>query len=68
MRRQLTPSAVIKNKWKEVFIRYVFVRGLPDYPDEFYLQSGLMICVSFKNVKRMIELLGEGKRYFDIRR
>ena len=42
--------------------------GLPDYPDEFYLQSGVDDMRKALKRERMIELMGEGKRYFDIRR
>ena len=42
--------------------------GLPDYPDEFYLQSGVDDMRKALKRERMIEFMGEGKRYFDIRR
>ena len=42
--------------------------GLPDYPDEFYMQSGVDDMRKALKRERMIELMGEGKRYFDIRR
>ena len=35
--------------------------GLPDYPDEFYLQSGVDDMRKALKRERMIELMGEGK-------
>lgn len=40
--------------------------GLPDYSDEIYADADKM-RISLKR-ERMIELMGEGKRYFDLRR
>lgn len=40
--------------------------GLPDYADEVYQNANLMRQTLKR--ERMIELMGEGKRYFDLRR
>lgn len=42
--------------------------GLPDYPDEFYSAGGVAEMRKALKRERMIELMGEGKRYFDLRR
>lgn len=41
--------------------------GLPDYPDSFYDNDVDGMRNAIKR-ERMIELMGEGKRYFDLRR
>lgn len=41
--------------------------GLPDYPDSFYDNDVAGMRNAIKR-ERMIELMGEGKRYFDLRR
>lgn len=41
--------------------------GLPDYPDSFYESDVTGMRNALKR-ERMIELMGEGKRYFDLRR
>lgn len=51
----------------EVGIHPVRIRaGLPDYTDNVY-QSAELMRQTLKR-ERMIELMGEGKRYFDLRR
>ena len=40
--------------------------GLPDYPDKYYADSDEMRKALKR--ERMIEFMGEGKRYFDLRR
>lgn len=41
--------------------------GLPDYPDAYYESDMVGMRKALKR-ERMIELMGEGKRYFDLRR
>jgi len=51
----------------EVGIHPVRIRaGLPDYSDDVYKSADLMRKALKR--ERMIELMGEGKRYFDLRR